>query len=81
MAEFLASTKDFLLWKCLDMILTSLFDFAGRGGSRGTLPIVTRIGLVVSLLFLLMVRAILDENLDAIFALSVIVLLSVYKAS
>ena len=79
--SFLASTKDLLFWKYLDMILTSLFDFAGRGGSRGTLSIVTRTGLFVFLLFLLVVRAILGENLDEIFALSVEVLLSVYNES
>ena len=81
MAGFLASTEGLLFWKYLDMILTSLFDFAGRGGSGGTLSIVTRTGLFVSLLFLLVVGAILGENLDKIFALSVEVLLSVYNKS
>jgi len=81
MAGFLASTEGLLFWKYLDMILTSLFDFAGRGGSGGTLLIVTRTGLFVSLLFLLVVGVILGENLDEIFALSVEVLLSVYNES
>jgi len=53
------------------MTLTSLFDFAGRGGNGGTLLIVTGIGLFISLLFLLVIRAILGENLDEIFTLSV----------
>jgi len=78
---FLVSTKGFLLWKYLEMSLTSLFDLTGREGGEGTLSIVTSIDFGISLLFLLAVRAILGENLEAIFALSVIVLLSVYKAS
>jgi len=74
---FLASTKGLLFWKYLDVTLTSLFDFTGRGGGRGTLSIVTRTGLAVFLLFLLVGGAILGENLDEIFVLSVVVLLSV----
>ena len=74
---FLASTEDLLFWKYLDMTLTSLFDFAGRGDSRGIFSIETRMGLVVSLLFLLVVGGILRVNLDKIFALSVVDLLSV----
>jgi len=80
-AGFLASIKGLLFWKYLDMMLTSLFDFPRRGGGRGTLLIVTRTGLFISLLFLLMVGAILEENLDEIFTLSVEVLLSVYNES
>ena len=74
---FLVLTESFLLWKYLEMTLTSLFDLTGRGGSRGTLSIVTSIDFSISLLFLLVVGVILGENLEAIFALSVIVLLSV----
>ena len=59
----------------------SLFDFTERGGSRRTFSIVTRTGLFVSLLFLLVAGAILGENLDEIFALSVEVLLLVYNES
>ena len=77
LAGFLASTKGLLFWKYLDMTLTSLFDFTGREGSGGTLSIVTGTGLVVSLLFLLVGGAILGENLDEIFTLSVVVLLLV----
>jgi len=29
-ASFLASTEGLLFWKYLDIMLTSLFDFAGR---------------------------------------------------
>ena len=74
---FLVLTKDFLLWKYLEMMLTSLFDLTGRGGGGGTLSIVAGTDFGVSLLFLLAVRAILGENLEAIFALRVVVLLSV----
>ena len=78
---FLISAEGLLFWKYLDMMLTSLFDFARRGGSGGTLLIVTGTGLFISLLFLLVVGAILEENLDKIFTLSVEVLLSVYNES
>ena len=78
---FLTSAEGLLFWKYLDMMLTSLFDFARRGGSGGTLLIVTGTGLFISLLFLLVVGAILEENLDKIFTLSVEVLLSVYNES
>ena len=74
---FLVSTKGFLLWKYLEMMLTSLFDLTGRGGGRRTLSIVTGTDFGISLLFLLVVGVILGEDLEAIFALSVIVLLSV----
>jgi len=75
--SFLVLTEGFLLWKYLEMTLTSLFDLTGRGGGREILSIVTSMDFGISLLFLLVVGAILGENLEAIFALSVIVLLSV----
>lgn len=75
--SFLASSNDLPFWKYLDMMLTSFFDFAGREGGRGTFSIVTGTGLGVSLLFLLVEGKILGVNLDDIFALSVVVLLSV----
>ena len=78
---FLISAEGLLFWKYLDMMLTSLFDFARRGGSGGTLLIVTGTGLFISLLFLLVVGVILEENLDKIFTLSVEILLSVYNKS
>ena len=74
---FLVSTKGFLLWKYLEMSLTSLFDLTGRGDSRETLSIVAGTDFGVFLLFFLVVGAILEENLEAIFTLRVIVLLSV----
>ena len=79
--SFLALAEGLLFWKYLDMTLTSLFNFTGGRGGGGTLSIVTRTGLVVSLLFLLVSRAILGENLDEIFTLSVMVLLSVHNKS
>ena len=75
--SFLALLKDLLFRKYLEMTLTSLFDFAGRGGSRGTFSIVIRTGLDASLLFLLVGGGILGVNLNEIFALSVLDLLSV----
>ena len=79
--SFLASTEGLLFWKYLDMTLTSFFDFTGRGGGGGTLLIETGTGLVVFLLFLLVGREILGVNLNKIFILSVVVLLSVYNES
>jgi len=73
----LVLTEGFLLWKYLEMMLTSLFDLTKRGGSGETLSIVAGTDFGISLLFLLAVRAILEENLEAIFALRVVVLLSV----
>ena len=75
--SFLASSNDLLFWKYFDMTLTSLFDFTGRKGGRGTFSIMTRTSLGVSLLILLVEGEILEVNLDDIFALSVVVLLSV----
>ena len=75
--SFLVLTKGFLLWKYLEMTLTSLFDLTGRGGSRRTLSMVTSMDFGISLLFLLAVGVILGENLEAIFALRIVVLLSV----
>ena len=74
---FLVLTEGLLLWKYLEMMLTSLFDLTGREDGGGTLSIVAGIDFGVSLLFLLAVRVILGENLEAIFALRVVVLLSV----
>ena len=59
------------------MTFTSLFDFAGRGGGEGTFLMVTGMGLVISLLLLLVEGVILGVNLDEIFALNVMALLSV----
>ena len=74
---FLALSNNLLLWKYFDMMLTSLLDFAGRRGGGETFSIMTGMGLGVSLLILLVEGEILGVNLDNIFALSVVVLLSV----
>ena len=57
---FLASLKDLLFWKYLEMTLTSLFDLAKREGSGGTFSIKIRIGLDTSLLLLLLVGEFLE---------------------
>ena len=59
------------------MTLTSFFDLAGRGGSGGALLIVTGMCLAISLLLLLEFGATLGVNLEEIFALRVVELLSV----
>ena len=79
--SFLASPKDLLFRKYLEITLTSLFDFAEREGSRGTFSIVIGTGLDASLLFLLVGGGILGVNLDEIFALKVLDLLSVKSES
>jgi len=71
------SAKGFLFWKYLEMTLTSFFDLTGRGGGGETLSIVTGTGLGCSLLFLVAVRTVLVENLDVIFSLNDLDLLSV----
>ena len=62
------------------MMLTSLFDLAGRGGSRGTFSIEIGTGLDISLLLLLLVGRILRVNLDEILVLRELDLLSVCSA-
>ena len=74
---FLVLAKYFLLWKYLEMMLTSLFDLAGRRDSGETLLIVTSTDFGISLLFLLVDGVILGVNFEAIFTLRVVVLLSV----
>ena len=74
---FMFSAKGFLFWKYLEITLTSFFDLTGRWGGRGTLSIVTGTGLGCSLLFLVAVRTVLVENLDVIFSLNDLDLLSV----
>ena len=59
------------------MTFTSLFDFARRRRERGTFSMVTGTGLVIFLLLLLVEGVILGVNLDEIFTLSVVALLSV----
>ena len=59
------------------MTLTSFFDLARRGGSGGALLIVTGMCLAISLLLLLEFGATLGVNLEEIFALRVVELLSV----
>ena len=75
--SFLVSSNDLPFWKYFDIMLTSLLDFAGKGGGGGTFSIVTGTGLGISLLILLVEEEILGVNLDDIFALSIIVLLLV----
>ena len=76
MASFLDSTNGLLFWKYFEMTFTSLFDFAGRGRGE-TFLMVTRMGLVISLLLLLVEEVILEVNLDEIFTLNIMALLSI----
>ena len=59
------------------MTLISFFDLAGRGGEGRAFSMVIGIGFAISLLFLLGFSAILGVNLEDIFALKVVDLLSV----
>ena len=77
MTGFLGSTNGLLFWKYFEMTFTSLFDFARRRGGGGTFSMVTEIDLVISLLLLLVEGVILGVNLDEIFVLNVMALLSV----
>jgi len=64
------------------MAFTSFTDLAGRSGGRGTLSKETETDLERSLLFFwVLVGAILGENIDAIFSLRDLDLLSVRKES
>ena len=78
---FLFSAEGFLLWKYLEMTLTSFFDLTRRGDGGETLLIVMGTDFSCSLLLLVVVRMILGENFDTIFSLSDLVLLSVRKKS
>ena len=52
----LFSTTDFSEWNYLEITLTSFLDLAGRGGSDGTLLIVTGTSFAISFLLLLLGR-------------------------
>jgi len=72
-------TVDFLEWKYLEITLTSFFVNVGREGSGGTLLMVTRTGLAISFLLLLLEGTVLGVNFEEILALRVLVFLSVLK--
>ena len=65
-------TVDFLGWKYLEMTLTSFLVLARRGGSGGTLLIVTGTGFTISFLLLLLGGFDLRVNFTEIFVLSVL---------
>ena len=74
-------TVDFLGWKYLEMTLTSFLVLARRGGSGGTLLIVTGTGFTISFLLLLLGGFDLRVNFTEIFVLSVLDFWSVYRTS
>ena len=79
---FLLLVEGFLFWKYLDIVFTSFMDLGGRGGGGETLSREMGADLGIFLLFFYaLVRVILGENLDAIFSLRVLNLLSVRKES
>ena len=59
------------------MTLTFIFNLAGRGGGGGVFLMVTGICFAISLLFLTRFGATLGVNLEEIFTLRVVELLSV----
>ena len=63
-----------VILKYFEILLTSLFDLAGRGGA---FSIEVGTGLGISFLLLFLMGAVLGVNLAEIFALRVLVLLSV----
>ena len=78
---FLFSTIDFLEWKYLEMMLTSFLVLAGRGGSGGTLLIVTGTDFAIFFLLPLLEGMVLGVNFEEILALRVLDFWSVYKKS
>ena len=78
---FFSELSCFLVWKYLEMTFTSYFDFAGRGGGGGALLTVTGTDLGGSFLELPFGGGTCGVNFDEIFALRVLVFLSVYSAS
>ena len=66
-----------VILKYFEILLTSLFDLAGRGGRGGAFSIEVGTGLGISFLLLFLMGAVLGVNLAEIFALRVLVLLSV----
>ena len=77
MVGFLGFIIGLLLWKYFEMTLISFFDLAGREGGSRAFSMVIRIGFAISLLFLLRFGAIFEVNLENIFTLKVVDLLSV----
>jgi len=63
------------------MVLASFLDLAGSGGGGGAFSIEIGTGLVTSLLFLFMLGTTLGVNLEEIFDLRVVDLLSVKRES
>ena len=79
---FLLSVEGFLFWKYLDIVFTFFMDLGGRDGGGETLlrEMGTDLGIFL-LFFYVLVGVILGENLDTIFSLRVLDLLSVRKES
>ena len=69
----------FLEWKYLEIMLTSFFVKARRGGGKGNLLMVTRTGLAIYFLLSLLEGMVLGVNFKEILALRVLVFLSVLR--
>ena len=63
--------------KYFEIMLTLLLDLSGSGGRGGTFSIEIGTGLAISFLLLFLLGVALGVNLEEIFALRVLVLLSV----
>ena len=74
---FSGSADILLFWKYFKITLTSFFNLARRKGGSRAFSIVTRTCLVISLLLSLGFSTTLGVNLEEIFALRVVELLSV----
>jgi len=67
--------------KYFGIVLTSLLDLARSRGGKGAFSIETGTGLAISFLLLFLLSAALRVNLEEIFALRVLVFLSVWRES
>jgi len=63
--------------KYFKIVLISVLDLAGSGGGGDAFSMETRTGLAISFLLLFLIGVVLRVNLDDIFVLRVLVLLSV----
>ena len=81
MVDFIWLVTVLLPLKYFEIVLTSLLDFTGsrKGGAGGAFSIDTGTGFAIS--FLLLLGMTLGVNLDDIFTLRVLALLSVWRVS
>ena len=81
MVDFIWLVIVLLPLKYFEIVLTSLLDFAGSGGEEAGGAFSINMGTGFAISFLLLLSMTLGVNLDDIFALMVLALLSIWRVS